>query len=96
MNNPMTEWLEPLTRTVSPLVNLNGSDPETMVDDRRKLLDTLGRTMEALAATKPHGRDYLGRMHVYERDRAIHDQRFVALDAMYNAIRDEALTIQNR
>ena len=96
MNNPMTEWLKPLTRMVSPLVNPNGSDPDTMVADRIEVLKALSKIHETLAKTKPHGRDYLGRMDIYERDRSIYDQRFAALDALYNSIRDEALIIQNR
>lgn len=55
---------------------------------RRALMQTLGDIA-------PNGRDYIGQPEAYKRDLEIYRARFSSLDALYNALGEEALEIQN-
>lgn len=43
---------------IIPVVNLNGTSRESLVEDHRKALDALKVAFDALSDIAPHGRDY--------------------------------------
>lgn len=78
---------------MNPAVNLNGTSRESLVQVRRDAMDAVMSAMKALQETLPHGRDYVGRAHQYDLDRATYRERFAKLDSLYNELQEEALAI---
>lgn len=83
-----------MTNLMQPIVNLNGTDRESLIDQRLVAMNALQAAMKALQGTAPHGRDYIGHPDAFARDRAIYQARFASLDALRNELSDEALAIQ--
>ena len=84
-----------MTNLMKPIVTLNGTCREDLIDQRLAAMGALQTAMEALQRLAPHGRDYIGEPDAYKRDRAIYQTRFAALDAMRNELSDEAVAIQD-
>jgi len=87
------------TRTdnlMQPIVNLNGTSPEALVEARMEARNACRALMTALGGIAPNGRDYIGHPDAYARDRAIYAARFVVIDKLFNELGDEALAIQSR
>jgi len=82
-------------RLMQPRINLNGmtwgQHVELRINARNKLFDA----MVAISDLRPHGRDYLGDDAAYERDLAIHNERFAFLDRLNNELYEEAINIQS-
>jgi len=78
---------------MNPSVNINGTDRESLVQARRAAMESVMDAMKALEETLPHGRDYVGRAHQYDLDRATYRERFAKLDSLYNDLQEEALAI---
>ncbi len=64
------------------------------VAERLVVMDLIGDLMHSMSEIRPHGRDYIGETDAYQRDLAIHQERFAVLDKLLNELRDEALAIQ--
>lgn len=79
-----------------PLINLNGTSPDSLIDARIKARDAVLALMQALGETAPNGRDYIGDSAAYNRDLEIYRARLAALESLYEALGDEALDIQAR
>ena len=79
---------------MKPIINLNGTTVSALVDARIGAREACLKLMEALFATAPHGRDYVGNSAAYNRDLAIYRARFAVLDGLYNVLVEEALAIQ--
>lgn len=79
-----------------PIINLNGTSPEALIDARIEARTACLALMAALGGTQPNGRDYIGHPDAYKRDLAIYSARFVALDKLLNDLGEEALAIQAR
>lgn len=43
---------------IGPVVNLNGTAPEDLLSGYREAYTAIGRALEAVQKTVPHGRDY--------------------------------------
>jgi hypothetical protein len=84
------------SQIMRPLINLNGTSPDSLIQSRLDAREALLGLMRALDAIAPNGRDYIGTPGAYDTDLAIHRGRFTALDSLYNALGDEALDIQAR
>jgi hypothetical protein len=84
-----------MTDIIQPIINNNGTSRQSMVDYRIAIGDALRDTMVAMQEIKPNGRDYIGHLDEYLRDREIYDARYRALDAIYNDVMEEALHIKN-
>lgn len=78
-----------------PIANLNGTSREELIMARVRVRDALHEAMKALQELNPHMRDYLGNLECYTADRAIHADRFKALDAMANDLMDEAISLRD-
>ena len=44
--------------TITPLVNLNGTSPQELIDQQSAVAEAADQLIKALAASMPHGRDY--------------------------------------
>ncbi|MCO5730099.1 hypothetical protein [Rhizobium sp. SSA_523] len=85
-----------MAEIMRPLISLHGTRPDQMVNARIEAREAARKLMEALGHTAPNGRDYAGRPDDYKRDYAIYRNRLLPLDALYDALGDEALDIQER
>ncbi|CCF19144.1 protein of unknown function [Pseudorhizobium banfieldiae] len=77
-----------------PIVNLNGTSRDALVEARIAVRQDLRSVMTSLGETAPNGRDYIGEPDAYQRDLAVYRSRFAIIDALYNQLGDEALAIQ--
>ena len=85
-----------MTNLINPTINLNGSDPTYLIDQRREAMDHLNDAIEALARVTPHGRDYLGDYDRCIADRETHFIRIEAIKALREAIYAEAIAIKEQ
>jgi len=84
-----------MTEIMKPIVNINGTSREELIEQRIDARRAVTALMETLQHMAPNGRDYIGNQEAFDRDRAIYRERFAALDALYNTLLDEALNIQD-
>jgi hypothetical protein len=78
-----------------PVVNINGTKRQVLVDVRIEARDAVRAAMRALDECSPHGRDYQtaakGQLEIYRQK---HRERYAVLDRMANELEDEAIAIQ--
>jgi hypothetical protein len=84
-----------MTELMKPIVNLNGTSRDDLIEQRMLAREAIRQAMEALQQTEPNGRDYIGHKEAYERDLAIYRQRLAMLDKLYNELELEAIAIQD-
>lgn len=87
------------TRTdnlMRPVINLNGTSPEALIDARLEARTACLALMSALGGTQPNGRDYIGHPDAYKRDLAIYSARRLAIATILDDLEHEALAIQDR
>ena len=80
---------------VIPIVHLNGSGREALINLRLDYYRKLGEAREALAEMAPHGRDYYPIPGLYELAREQHDRRMAAINTLHEDIEAEILAIQD-
>lgn len=86
-----------LTRgQMRPLINLNGTTREALVEQRTVVLASLWKAIEDMREHVPHGRDYQGYKDdmQYTRDRALWELRMSRLVDLREEIMAEAVAIQ--
>ena len=81
---------------IRPILNINGTSAEELIQTRRNVIEALDTAMKALQEMTPNGRDYPGQQDCCRADRKLHYSRFAQLDAMRNQIMDEALEIMRQ
>lgn len=81
---------------IRPILNINGTSGDELIQTRRKAIEALNAVMKALQEMTPNGRDYPGQQDRCRADRELHYARFAQLDAMRNTIMDEALEIMRQ
>lgn len=81
---------------IRPILNINGTSVEELIDLRRKAIQALDNAMKALQDMTPNGRDYPGLQDRCRTDRELHYARFSQLDALRNRIMDEALELMRQ
>lgn len=81
---------------IRPILNINGTSAEELIQTRRNAIDALDAVMKALQEMTPNGRDYPGQQDRCRTDRELHYSRFAQLDAMRNRILDEAVEIMRQ
>ena len=81
---------------IRPILNINGTSAEELIQTRRNAIEALDAVMKALQEMTPNGRDYPGEQDRCRTDRELHYSRFAQLDAMRNLIMDEALEIMRQ
>jgi len=78
-----------------PVVNLNGTSRQALVDARVGAIEAIRAAMQALGECSPNGRDYqTAPKGEYEIARKRYMERFAFLDRMANELEDEAIYIQ--
>ena len=78
-----------------PVVNINGTSREALVNARIAAIESLRSAMQALAECSPNGSDYqTAPKGEYEIARKRYMERFAFLDRMINQLEDEAIFIQ--
>ena len=78
-----------------PVVNINGTSREALVNARIAAIESLRSAMQALGECSPNGRDYqTAPKGEYEIARKRYMERFAFLDRLANELEDEAITIQ--
>jgi hypothetical protein len=82
------------TDQMKPFVSINGTDRESLVEQRMAVRRALQDVLDAMGRMAPHGRDYQSDTVDLERDRAIHLARINYISELSNAITAEALEIQ--
>ena len=79
---------------MKPIINLNGQSAAVHVADRRKAIDALQAAFTAVAALRPHGRDYPGADEQYTTDLAEHTKWLDYLNLIERDVMQDALAIQ--
>lgn len=82
-----------MTDLMKPILNLNGTSAQSLVDARINARTACRALMQAIAETAPNGRDYIGQPDAYKRDLDIYCARFAKLDGLYNTLEEEAAAI---
>jgi len=81
---------------MTPILSLHGTSADELIQQRIDACAAIRDAMQALSATSPNGRDYIGHPSLYEADRAIYAERFAALDRLHNELMAEAEKIMLR
>lgn len=80
-----------------PLVHMNGSGKDSLLDGYRNAWEALSKAMDALQATSPHMRDYYplkDGSKLYERARRQHLDRSAALEQIKDDMKELARHVQ--
>jgi hypothetical protein len=80
-------------QVVLPIVHLNGTGCETLVNQRLSLYHALQNAIEKLRQMAPNGRDYYVQPGLYEQALAQHDRRMAVLGAMLQEIETEIIEL---
>jgi hypothetical protein len=87
----------PQGEIIVPVVNLNGTSAERLLEGYREALDALRAARSAMHMISPHGRDYQTEERtVYMEAADQHQSRLRALDQMYQEIELIALAVQDQ
>ena len=78
-------------RLMKPVININGTSAETLVEARREVLEHLRAAYEAMRALSPHGRDYPNGDFTTDRD--LHIERCADLHNLIEEIEAEAFIL---
>lgn len=81
---------------ITPLININGSSIDDLVNPRLKAMDLLMDAIEALKQATPNGRDYPGNNTACIADREEHFDRLGKLRALREELMSEALYIKEQ
>lgn len=82
-----------MTRLMKPILNLNGTSAQELVNARIEARTACRALTKALAETAPNGRDYIGEAEAFKRDLEIYCARFAKIDSLYNDLEEEAEAI---
>ena len=79
---------------IRPTININGTSKDDLIDPRIKAMGLLRDAIEALKQVTPNGRDYPGDDARCAADREEHYRRINAMNAIHDAIYEEAIRIK--
>lgn len=73
--------------TTTPIIHLNGSSAESLLEDNAQAHHAVRKAIEALAAVAPNARDYYPKGDdAYRSARREHEERMLALLSVQNAL----------
>lgn len=81
---------------ISPIVNINGTSKDDLINPRLAALDHINDVIEELKNITPNGRDYPGDTERCMADRQIHYDRINTLRTLYNHLYEEAIAIKGQ
>ncbi len=80
---------------IVPTVHMNGTNRESLLEQREVFYQAICGAAEALKQMAPHGRDYyIAEPGTFERATAQHERRQKTLDSLAQEILDEARILQ--
>jgi hypothetical protein len=86
-----------MDRTRGPIIHLNGTSKNELLDQQQKLYLAIADAMKALANAAPNQRDYyLLDEAAWARARAKYDVRYNTLKLMQTDVQDDMLFIANQ
>ena len=88
---PMKE--KPMTDVVTPIVHLNGTSKQELIDQRLAVLDALRKAGEALRNAAPNARDYYPEPGRLTRAEAQHRRRLETLKLLVKQVEAEVTLI---
>ena len=74
---------------ILPIVHLNGTSLDSLLDQRINFLDAMRQALDAFASMSPNGRDYYLEPGLFEKAIAQHRRRLDALLAVLNDVEVE-------
>ena len=80
---------------MQPVVNLNGTSREELINQRLGFSAALMDVITALSNMSPQMRDYRDATE-WQRDRAIYVERFRALDRLYSEVIEEVASLSEQ
>jgi phosphopantetheinyl transferase (holo-ACP synthase) len=83
-------------KLATPLLNLNGSSAENLLEQLSDACSAVGAAREALAKATPHGRDYQLNQSDYQLARKQHEARQIALQAVAEELEAIAISVYNQ
>ena len=81
---------------ITPMLNINGSSADDLINPRLAAMDHLMDAIEALSQAVPNGRDYPGNATACLADREEHYDRIKAIKVLREAIYAEAIAIKEQ
>lgn len=84
------------TSSQMPIVNLNGSDPDVLVDAALKTAQALRKALDAMSQSAPHGRDYQTSAGAYTIARREFEERIAEVREIADFYEDMADNIQDQ
>lgn len=81
---------------IQPVININGTSKDDLVQPRLAALDHINDVIEELKKFTPNGRDYPGDIDRCMADRQLHYDRIATLRTLYNHLYEEAITIKGQ
>jgi hypothetical protein len=84
-----------MTDTIKPIININGTDREDLLQQRLDILTACKALTDAVKQAAPNGRDYPGDPKAFGRDRDTHYARIAQLNALRSVILTEALALRD-
>jgi hypothetical protein len=85
--------------TITPLVNLNGTDAATLIEQQCAIISACDQLLRVLHHAMPHGRDYhlkLGPENHTELARRAHQERIKSVQAIMKDAEVIALSVQEQ
>jgi hypothetical protein len=87
----------PRGEVIVPVVNLNGTSAEKLMEGYREALDALRTAISYMPSIEPHGRDYQTEERtVFSEAADQHRSRVKALEGVYQDIELIALAVQDQ
>ena len=78
---------------IYPQININGTHPDSLVDDYKEAYTALQNAIKALQKCMPHGRDYQINPAVYNDARQEHTDRIFAVSNVAADIIDLGMNV---
>lgn len=80
----------------SPIVHMNGTSADRLMESLSDVCDAAQKTYEALKQAAPNGRDYYQEPGRMEKAEAQHRWRMMLLDALQKSVEQEMDAIANQ
>jgi len=84
-----------LSPLVPPIVNLNGTSRETLINQQSYILSCLEQLLDAMHTAMPHGRDWQPRPQEYIAAREAWIERIMLLQSLKTELTANALCISH-
>ena len=80
---------------ILPIIHMNGTSRQELIDQRTAVLDTIRATLTALGKMSPNGRDYYPVPGLWDLADQVHGTRIYRLKEIHDEILAEAIAISD-